>query len=59
MIWLNGEAEAIDVTLPENEWVHSGEVVLSTDPDLKAGTPVHDGDTLTLSARTLVVLRQT
>ncbi len=57
VLWLNSEDEAIEVTLPENEWVHTGEVVLSTDPDLKAGTPVQDGDTLTVGARTVVVLR--
>ena len=59
MIWLNSEDEPIDVTLPENQWVHSGEVVLSTDPDLKAGTPVHEGEGITLGPRTVVVLRQT
>jgi glycogen operon protein len=59
MIWLNSETEPIDVTLPENQWVHAGEVVLSTDPDLKPGTPVREGDTITLGARTVVVLRQT
>ena len=51
LLWLNSEDEPVDVTLPENEWVHTGEVVLSTDPDLKAGTPVQDGDT-SLAART-------
>ena len=43
--------------LPENDWVAGGEVVLSTDPDLPVGTPVKAGETLTLGARSVVVLR--
>jgi glycogen operon protein len=54
LIWLNS-GESVEVTLPENEWVKSGEVVLSTDPDLDRGTPVKAGDVLTLGARTVVV----
>ncbi len=59
MIWLNGSSEPFEVTLPENDWVQSGEVVLSTDPDLPFGTPVKAGDVLACGARTVVVLRQT
>jgi glycogen operon protein len=59
MIWLNSAAEPVEVTLPKNDWVQSGEVVLSTDPDSPAGTPVEAGDVFTLGPRTLVVLRQT
>ncbi len=59
MIWLNGGSEPFEVTLPENDWVQSGEVVLSTDPDLPVGTPVKAGDVLECGARTVVVLRQT
>ena len=31
LIWLNADADAGEVTMPANEWVHDGEVVLSTD----------------------------
>ena len=55
LIWLNSSADPVEVTLPENEWVKSGEVVLSTDPGLDRGTPVAAGDVLTLGARTVVV----
>ena len=59
VIWLNGSAEPADVTVPVNEWVHAGEVVLSTDPALAHGTPVREGDVLRLDARSVAVLRQT
>jgi hypothetical protein len=39
--------------------VQSGEVALSTDPDLPAGSPVIAGKRLRLGGRTVVVLRQT
>jgi glycogen operon protein len=58
MIWLNSEAAAVDVDLPENAWVQAGEVALSTDPELPIGTPVNAGATLTIGARSVVVLRQ-
>jgi len=59
MIWCNAGAEPVDARLPDNEWVSSGVVALSTDPDLPHGTPVAAGDALPLAARSLVVLRQT
>jgi glycogen operon protein len=55
LIWLNSSADPVEVTLPENEWVKGGEVVLTTDPALDVGTPVAAGDVLTLGARTVVV----
>jgi len=59
MIWLSASASPVTVVLPENAWVQSGEVVLSTDADLKVGTPVVAGGSFTLDARSVVVLRQT
>ena len=44
--------------LPENDWVQSGEVVLSSDPKLPNGTPVKAGDRLRLGGRSVVVLRE-
>jgi glycogen debranching enzyme GlgX len=58
MIWLNSEAAAVDVDLPENAWVQAGEVVLTTDPELPLGTPVNAGETVAIGARSVVVLRQ-
>jgi glycogen operon protein len=57
VIWLNSSAEPVQVTLPENEWVQSGAVVLSTDPGCEAGTPVKAGDTVDLDARSVLVIR--
>jgi glycogen debranching enzyme GlgX len=59
MIWLSASASQVDVMLPENDWVQSGEVVLSTDPSLPLGKPVAAGDLIRLDARCVVVLRQT
>ncbi len=59
MIWLNSSADGVDVSIPENEWVQAGEVVLSTDPAHAHGAPVKAGDVLHLDARSVVVLRQT
>ena len=49
----------VEVTLPENQWVNHGEVVLSTDTGNPVGTPVAAGDELTLQGRSVLVLRQT
>jgi glycogen operon protein len=59
MVWLNSGADDVDVTIPENEWVQAGEVVLSTDPTHPQGTPVRAGEVLRVGARSVVVLRQT
>ena len=44
MIWMSASAEQIEITFPENQWVRSGEVVLSTDPEHPIGTPHPDDD---------------
>jgi len=59
VLWCNAGGEPVEVQLPDNAWVNSGEVVLSTDPALATGAPVTSGGTLTLAARSLAVLRQT
>jgi pullulanase/glycogen debranching enzyme len=58
LIWLNGSSEDCEVCLPENAWVQSGSVVLSTDQKLGTGTSVRAGETVLLSAESLVVLQQ-
>jgi glycogen operon protein len=59
MIWLNSGSDDIKLTLPSNKWVHSGQVVLSTNADLAEGTTVEAGGTLDLQARSVLVLRET
>jgi glycogen operon protein len=58
LIWLNAEAEAVKVTMPAEVWDRDGEVVISTCPDHPAGTDVSPGESLTLDARTVVVVRE-
>jgi glycogen debranching enzyme GlgX len=57
-IFLNAGDAAEQVELPTNDWVQSGEIVLSTDPKLPVGTPVKTGDRLRLGGRSVVVLRE-
>ena len=59
VLWLVSGGDPVTVRLPENDWVHSGEVVLSTDPDHPIGTPVKAGEELDLGGWTVVVLRET
>ena len=59
MIWLNAGADDVTLTFPENQWVHHGEVVLSTNTGLAVGTPVVAGGSLELQAHSVLVLRQT
>jgi glycogen operon protein len=59
VIWLNAGSEDVELTLPENRWVHHGEVVLSTNAEVAIGTPVVAGQSLELQARSVLVLRQT
>ncbi len=59
LLWLNGSAEDCAVTLPSNEWVQQGAVVLSTDPAHPVDAKVAAGETLTLGARSMVLLEQT
>jgi glycogen operon protein len=59
LIWLNAEADPVDVTVPANDWVKAGEVVVSTCPDHPVGTAVKAGEVLTLGGRSVVVLRET
>jgi glycogen operon protein len=59
LIWLNSGSTPIELTLPRNQWVNHGEIVLSTDPDLPRGLPVETGGTLMLAERSTLVVRQT
>ncbi len=57
-MFFNSGDKAVQVELPANDWVHSGEVALSTDPKLPTGTPVKTGDQMRLGGRSVVVLRE-
>ena len=59
MVWLNAGGDDVTLVFPANQWVHHGEVVLSTNPDLAVGTPVVAGGSLDLQARSVLVLRET
>ena len=59
VLWFHSGTSPVGVDLPENDWVHAGEVVLSTDPALAVGTPVSMGERLMLGPRTVAVLRET
>ncbi|WP_139978322.1 glycogen debranching protein GlgX [Nocardioides litoris] len=56
--WFHAGADPIDVVLPRNPWSRSGEVVVSTDPEVAVGTTVSDGSVLRLSGPAVVVLRE-
>ena len=58
MIWLNAGADDVELVLPANRWVHEGEVVLSTNEDLPVGSPAKAGTSMSLQARSVLVLRQ-
>ena len=57
-MFFNSGDRSVNVELPANDWVHSGEVALSTDPKLPVGTPVKTGDRMRLGGRSVVVLRE-
>ena len=59
LMWFNSGADEVELTLPRNQWVNHGEVVLSTDPQHQIGDPVASGDVLPLEGRSILVLRQT
>ena len=58
MLWLNGSPADCEITFPSNEWVQHGTVALSTDPGNPVGLKVEAGGTVTLAARSLVLLEQ-
>ncbi len=59
LLWFHAGAEPVTVFFPENDWVHAGTVVLSTDPDLPSGTKLVVGEELVLGPRCVVVMQET
>ena len=58
LIWFNGSDADCEVRLPENEWVQTGTVVMSTDDRVATGTSLRAGDAFSLCAQSLVVLQE-
>ncbi len=58
LMWFHAGSEPCSVFLPDNDWVRQGQVVLSTDPDQKVGTPVEAGEELLIGPRCVVVLQE-
>ena len=58
LLWLNASSSTCEVTLPLNQWVQHGSVVLSTDPDLPVGTSATAGSAVGLGPRSLVLLQE-
>ena len=58
MLGFNSDWLPTRISLPENDWVHTGEVVLSTDFRLPVGTQVKAGDRIAIGRRTVVVFRE-
>ncbi len=59
LLWLNASAEPSDLDLPVNEWVTTGEVVLTTDDQLPVGTRLVAGQSVQLAARSLLLVQET
>jgi glycogen operon protein len=57
LLWLNASEHKCECSLPANEWIQSGSVVLSTDELLAVGTQVNAGETMALMPRSLVLLQ--
>jgi glycogen debranching enzyme GlgX len=58
LLWFNANSEPGKAKLPRNEWVASGEVVLSTDTGHPVGEQVSGGEVIDIEPRSLIVLRE-
>ncbi len=58
LIWFNAHPASGKAALPMNEWVHAGEVVLSTDSTHPVGERLEAGQIIDMEPRSLLVLRQ-
>jgi glycogen debranching enzyme GlgX len=58
LVWFNAHPEPVHVTLPDQDWVKAGEVVLSTDRARPLGERVEAGEQITITGRSMLVLRQ-
>ena len=58
LLWFNAHADPGKAKLPANQWVSSGEVVLSTDAGHPVGEVLSAGEVVDIEPRSLVVLRE-
>ncbi len=58
LLWFHAHPEPGRATLPANDWVHAGEVVLSTDPKHELGERIEEGDVIDIAPRSLIVIRE-
>ncbi|HEY9562781.1 MAG TPA: glycogen debranching enzyme GlgX, partial [Nocardioides sp.] len=58
MVWLNASPESVTVALPENAWVQSGSIALSTDPDHPVGESAKAGEALEIAGRSVLVMME-
>ncbi|MGZ4477258.1 MAG: glycogen debranching protein GlgX [Nocardioidaceae bacterium] len=58
LLWFNAHPAPGKATLPANEWVHAGEVVLSTDSGHPVGERLAAGEVITIEPRSMIVLRE-
>ena len=58
LLWFHARPEPVTVHFPRNDWVHAGEIVLSTDPSYAVGRAVAAGEQLTLTGRSVLVVRE-
>jgi glycogen debranching enzyme GlgX len=58
LLWFNAHADPGKAKLPANQWVSSGEVVLSTDSGHPVGEILSAGEVVDIEPRSLVVLRE-
>ncbi|MFT4235023.1 MAG: alpha-amylase family glycosyl hydrolase, partial [Microbacterium sp.] len=56
VFWFNAGDTETTIILPENEWVHHGHVVLSTDQDQTVGREVRVGAPFVVGPRSVVVV---
>ena len=58
LLWFNAHPEPGKATLPANDWVHEGEVVLSTDGTHSVGERLQAGAVIDIEPRSVIVLRE-
>ena len=58
LLWFNAHGDPGKAKLPRNEWVSTGEVVLSTDTGHRVGERLSAGEVIDIEPRSMIVLRQ-
>ncbi len=58
LLWFNAHADPGKAKLPANQWVSSGEIVLSTDSGHPIGERWSAGEVVDIEPRSMIVLRE-